>query len=124
MLKDLGVKAQISYGMFAGMVSMTQFFLWVLLMLAQVNEFESSTITLLAGAVVCIKVLEIFYNPAGMLLQVRDAMVILTEIDHEVKKPPRGMKDSEKYHLAMKQIKGKLLHVNHQHVGRLHPSLA
>ena len=101
---------------------MAQFFLWVLLMLAQVNEFEPSTIEILAGLVVCTKVVEIFFNPAGMLLQVRDAMVILTEIDHEVKQPPRGMKDVEKYHKAMKTIKGNMLHVNHEHAGRLHPS--
>ena len=81
-----------------------------------------STIEILAGLVVCTKVVEIFFNPAGMLLQVRDAMVILTEIDHEVKQPPRGMKDVEKYHKAMKTIKGNMLHVNHEHAGRLHPS--
>ena len=99
-----------------------QFFLWILLMLTDAFVISAPTIEILAGLVVCTKVLEIFYNPSGMLHQVRDAMVMLTELDHDVKKPPQKVKDQDKYHDIMKEIKRKMLHVHD--AGHKHPSYA
>ena len=89
-------------------------------MLVSAFTIESSTITVVAGLVVFVKVVELFYNPAGILHQVREAMVMLTELDHEVKTPPRKIKNPEVYHSIMKNVKGKLLHVDY--MNRLHPS--